>query len=721
LTNSDSRHKATLWLGPIAISAQLLCSVSALAQETESIRLGNVVLEGSQTASPIDEGDGYTAQSSITGIKSGALLTEVPQSISVVTQREIEDRGVTQLEDAVAYTAGVTSSIWGIDDRYDQFLLRGFDIGTSSVFRDSLNQKALDFSGFKIDPFMVQRIDVLRGPAGVLYGENDAGGMINVITKRPKDEAERKLMVSYGSNNVARVGLDLTGPVGNQSNLSYRVIALAQSGEGEVDNSENDRLLFAPSLTWRPDNDTRITFLAQWQKDRLTPNAFFPVAGEDYPLSSGKLPTSFTNSQHDFNRLHTTQKSVGYEFERRLASNLTLRQNFRYSVQDTDYRHIYHSAIIDDTTMEFDAFTVDETAKQARLDTQLQYDLTSSTAKTTLVAGVDISRDEIDGSNGWDGSYRISITDPSYDFDVSMPAIYYSRKQVIDSKALYAQGLTRFDSGLGLTYGVRKAWIDSKLTDYLNNNAVTEGDNDAFTKMFGVTWDLGQGWVPYASYTEGFTTNIGSDVNDEPFVPTESKQYEIGVKFAPTDNSLYTLAVFDLRKENVLTSALDDNNPYGQIQTGEVRHRGVELEARTRFKNGISLIGSYTYLDAEITESNDGVEGNRPSLVPEHQISLWVDYALGKAMPGSRLAGLSLGGGARYIGKTWGDNANTREIDSYTIADLALRYEFDDYSIGLNVSNLFDEEYYATCTARGTSGCILGAGRNISLSLNRSF
>lgn len=717
MTFSRLRSETARWVWPITVAALSCAAMPATAQEArqDTTVLNPIVVEG-EGLDPLSGGTSYVVSDSATGVKAGARITEIPQSLSVVTARELKDRAPAQLEDVVAYSAGITSAIWGVDDRFDQFLIRGFDNGTSGIFRDGLNQKVLNFSGFKIDPYLIERVDILRGPSGVLYGENDAGGMVNVITKRPQSERATETFLTFGANDVARAGIDATGPLNGDGSLSYRLVAVGQAGETEIRDSDNDRLLLAPSVTWQATPDTRVTLLAQWQKDRLTPNNFLPVAGEDYPLALGALPRDFIYSQSDFNRLETEQWSLGYEVEHRLTDALTLRQNFRYARQDTDYRHLYFSNMLDESTLNFAAFTVDETATQIRLDTQLQYDWQGASSRTTLLAGIDLARDEIDGRTGWAGGHTMQVGDPGYDFPVASPPIISDQKQVVSSRGLYAQGITRMDSGLTVTYGARKAWIENRATERLNDT-VTTSDNDALVGMLGATWDLGGGWVPYASYTESFTTNVGTDRHDNLFKPTMGKQYEVGVKYAPDENSLYTLAIFDLKKDDVLTR--DNDDPIYRTQTGQIRHKGIELEARTALDNGLSLIGSYTYLDAQITRSNDGDQGNTPALVPEHQAALWLDYDIGKAHPGSALAGLTLGGGLRYVGATWGDNGNSRRVDSYLLADLALRYRFQDYSVGLNVTNLFDEEYHGTCTA--SSGCILGEGRGFSLTLNRSF
>lgn len=662
--------------------------------------------------------DGYLASGTATGLKSGAPLTEIPQSVSVVTSEELQDRAPTNVDEAVAYVPGVTSGIWGADDRYDQFLIRGFDLGTSGIYRDGLSSKAQNFSGFTVDPYMIERIDVLRGPSSVVYGSNDAAGMINIITKRPVFEQFTEAQLSYGSHDTATVAVDAGGVLDKNKTLAWRLTALKRDGSGEKEDSQDDRDLAALGLTWAPTDRTLITLLGHWQKDDRTPNAFLPVAGEDYPASYGDLPYDFTDSQHDFNRFATEQTSIGWQAQHDLTEQVTLRQNFRYARQRTDYRHLYFNGMAGaagspaEASMNHAAFVIDEVARHTALDNQIEYRSRFAGGDNTLLFGADYVRQEIDGTAAYDASYYIDIRDPSYDFDVTDPGIYQNSRTVVTEKGIYLQDHLKLQNGVSLTAGLRRAWVENETYDRLADTTSRQKDN-ATTGLFGLTYDLGNGFIPYASYTESFTTNIGNKFDGSQFEPTEGKQYEVGLRYAPTDrNLLLSAAVFEITKSNVLTRDPDNGN--FSIQTGKVRHRGVELEARGELNEQFSFIAGYTYLDPKITSSTVGDEGNRTALAPRHQASLWVDYAFQ-----NRLKGMNLGGGVRYIGSSFGDTANTRKVDAYTLVDMAVRYEWEDYTVALNVSNVLDKDYYATCDT--LVGCISGAGRNATLTLSRSF
>jgi len=681
----------------------------ALAEDGATI--DEIVVTGAGEAT--GPGEGYVAETTTSGSKTPTPIKDIPQSISVVTRQQMDDRRPAQLEDTLAYTPGVFASNWGVDDRFDQFMIRGFDIGTSGIFRDGLSQKVIDFSAFKIEPYSIDRIEVIKGPAGVLYGENDVGGMVNAITKRPTFDRFAEVFASYGSFNTKETGFDVGGALAKDSDWAFRLTGLARDGSTEVKDSQNDRLFIAPALTWQPDSKTHLTILANFQRDRLTPNSFMPVAGIDYDAALGQLPDSFLDSQSDFNRFDTTAGSIGYEFETGFDNGITLRQNLRYSAQSVDYKHLYFNGMTDSTTMNFAAFTVDETAQVFNVDNQAQYKFDVGSVENTVLAGFDYSRYYLDGKNGYDASYNISILDPSYDFAVTSPAIYSDGTQTIDRLGLYVQEQAKIADHWNLTLGLRQSWIANSSYSRLDGSSSDQRDQ-ALTSMIGLGYDFDNGITPYVSYSEAFITNTGTTFGGDLFKPSKGRQYEIGVKYKPDGfNGFFTAALFDITKTNVLTT--DPDNPFYSVQTGEVNHRGLELEGNFDLGAGLSMTAGYTYLHAEITRSNDGDVGNRPALAPEHQASVWANYKVQSGV----LEGVSVGAGVRYIGQTFGDNANTLSVDGHALVDAAIRYGRDNYEAALNVSNLLDKDYYATCYP--SAGCIAGEGRVITGTLTAKF
>lgn len=692
----------------LLLTATALAALPAAAQEVTVLE--PLVLHGEGLT--ISGGTGYTVAETATGLKSGAPVTEVPQTVNTVTQQELIDRDPVQVENALAYVPGIVTSNWGTDDRYDQYSIRGFDLGVYGLFRDGLINKAQSYSAFKVDPYMLQRIDVLKGPASVLYGSNDAAGLVNMITKRPTFERMAEARISYGSHDTAEAALDW-GDANAGRTLSWRLTALKREGGNRIEPSEDDRDLLALGVTWAPTDATSITFLAHWQKDDLAPSMMNPVAGEDYDTAFGRLPDSFLDSMHPWNSFQTEQASIGWQAEHAFSDSLEVRQNFRYGRQSTDFRHLYFNGMILPDTLNYAAFTGDETARYWALDNQLEYRARLGGADHALTIGADITRQKKDGDLGWSNAYSVSLADPGFDFPVTQPGPFIDRKTDVWEKGLYLQDHARFGNGVTVTAGLRRSWIENETEDRLAGTTTRQKDN-VTTGMLGGTWDLGNGFVPYASYGESFTVNVGSTFAGQQYEPTEGKQLEAGLRYQPEGLDLQlAAALFSIEKTNVLTT--DPANPGFQIQTGKVRHRGLELEARGQLTPQLSVIAGYSYIDAEVLSSEDGDEGNVPAMVPEHIASVWAEYDFTGAAQG-----LSLGGGLRYVDETWGDNANTRRVDSYVLADLSARYDWNDYSAALTVTNLLDKDYYATCSAIGW-GCGKGEGREVTLTLSRAF
>jgi iron complex outermembrane receptor protein len=704
----------------LSVSGALACAaLCGQATSAQDIVLDPVVIHGG--AGPAaGSGASYVSTSTTTGSKTSVPLAEIPQSVSVITRKELDDRQPAQLEDALAYTAGVVPSPWGIDDRFDECLIRGFDLCTSTLYRDGLSQRLIGFSGFKIEPYGMESIEVLKGPASVLYGENDVGGLVNATTKRPPDTPLYSGYVGYGSFDTFEAGLDVGGPVDDAGVWSYRFTGLFRDGSTQMDYTRNDRVYIAPALTWQPDAQTSLTVLANYQWDRLAPIYSVPVPGMS-GYEGPEVSRNFFTGQPGFDRFDADHGSIGYQFQHEFDDNWTVRQNLRYARQTTDYAQLYFGnadggdpVLPDGHTIARTAYMIDETASIFNVDNQVEHDETVGVLENKLLLGLDYNRWNVDGQSRYGAGPDLDILDPDRTAAFDEPELYEDYEQTVDQIGLYAQNQAKIADRFLLSFGGRQAWVDNRNDDRIGESVTRQRDN-SFVGQAGIGYLFDKGIMPYASYAESFTVNLGQTRTGENFVPSEGKQYEIGVKYEPDFFSGYfTAALFDLRKTNVLTTDPEDSN--FSVQTGEVRHRGLELEAKAELDFGLSLTAAYTYLDAEITKDNDGYVGNRPSLVPQNTASIWANYAFGE---NSALAGLSFGAGVRYVGSTFGDNENTLLVPSYTLADAALRYRHGSWQAALNVSNVFDKKYFATCYTG--EGCYFGERRNIKGSLSVKF
>jgi len=706
-----------LWAATLlALSAQI---VPLAAQDVQLERV-TVDTGGAGTASGAGGEKGYVAREAATGSKLGTPLSEVPQSISSITRKEIDDRRPSQLEDVLAYSSGVVASPWGLDDRFDECLIRGFDLCTSALYRDGLSQRLIGFSGFKIEPYGMQRIEVLKGPASVLYGENDVGGLVNAVTKRPPNQPLYEGYVSYDSFNTVEAGVDVGGPIDDEGIWSYRFTGLYRDGSTQADYTRNDRIYVAPALTWQPDAQTSLTILANYQWDKLSAIYSVPVPGMS-GYTGPEVPRNFFTGAPGFDRFNANHGSIGYQFSHEFNEAWTVRQNLRYAHQTTDYRQLYFgdanggSAVLPDGhTIARTAYTVDDVATIFNVDNQVQHDATFGMVENKLLVGLDYNRWTVDETTGYGAGPNLDILNPNYLVPVVAPPTDSDFIQTVDQVGLYFQDQARIADRFLVSFGGRQSWVDNRNDDLLGGGLSSQKDS-SFVSQVGLSYLMDNGITPYASYGESFVINLGQDRAGENFVPSRGKQYEIGVKYEPDFfNGYFTAALFDLTKTNVLTT--DPVDPNFSVQTGEVRHRGFEFEAKAELDFGLSVTAAYTFLDATITRDNDGFVGNRPSLVPAHSASAWANYEFSE---NSSLAGLSFGAGVRHVGSTFGDSGNTVLVPSYTVADAALRYKRGGWEAALNVSNLFDTAYFSTCYPG--EGCYYGEGRNIKGSLNVKF
>jgi len=693
------------------------------------------------TGNPANAIDGYVAESSATGTKTNTPLREIPQSVSVVTRDQIDDRGAQTLGDAISYSAGVSVNPYGLDGRYDQFIIRGFEQNTTGVYRDGLRLPTYSFTGFRIEEYGVDHIDIMRGPTSTLYGLNNPGGIVNVVSKMPTEQAFGEIWASYGTDDNKAVGFDIGGPVANGKVL-YRITGLLRDADTQVDFVEQDRVYIAPSITFKPSDATTFTILANYQKDK-TGDTFQLLPAD--AVKSGTIDRGTFLGEPDFSKLNGEQWSVGYQFEHKFDPSITFRQNLRYDHASTDYQTVYPggdggtvTAIfgvpVPANTVLLGAQDADETVSLFQVDNQIQIDSKYERIDNKLLFGVDYSRFVGNGTLGFGAvkvgeGYVQNPYNPTYGgytfIDTSTFGETDTLPTVLDQKltqetaGLYIQDQVKFDAHWVLTLGGRYDFVRSELVDRLPlilGDSNSKSDEEAFTYRVGLNYLFDNGFTPYASYSTSFfpvplTTSAG-----DPLKPEEGEQIEAGIKYQPKGSKSWALvSVFDLTKQNATNQDAVGN----YSQTGEIEVKGVEFEAVLDFDNGWKILGAYNYWNAEITaDANAANVGNRPERIPEHIASLWLDYTFGTGM----FKGLGLGAGVRYVGETFGDAANLYEVPDHTLLDAAIRYDWNKWRLSLNVSNLLDEEYVGTCGSNtfdpalpAYDYCTYGTGRVATL------
>ncbi len=666
--------------------------------------------------------DGYVATRSATGTKTDAPLVETPAAISVVTQDQVQAQSAQSAAEAVRYTSGVRSEFTGSDHRFDYVYVRGF---LANNFLDGMLLEDVGYSLPSIEPYNLERIEVLHGPPSVLYGAASPGGIIDMVSKRPTTEPYHEMFLSTGSYGRIQGGVDLSGPIDQNKEWLYRFTASGFDVGSQVDDVKYQRVSIAPSLTWRPDANTSVTFLATYQYD---PKAgffnFLPRTGTIDPLPNGsRIPTNFYPGEPSVDRMSRERFQVGYVAEHSFNDVLTVRSNFRYTDEKSNFISVFPTGSDPTNPYNIDryAFGFNEHPRVFTLDNQAEAKFSTGPFQHTTLFGVDYINGtwsyESSGATG--DTPSINVLSPAYGIPIPIEN-QGGALQKFSQIGLYAQDQIKIDRWVALL-GVRWDKADTDNTDMDQFGAVTDTLNttvSATTKRAALLYKFDNGIAPYIQYTESFQPTFGTDLYGKPFVPTTGQQEEVGVKYQANPKSLYTLALFNLVQQNVQTP--DPNNFLNTVQTGEIRSRGLELEGKTELTPNLSVLASYTYLDNVITKSNTAIEvGRTPYGMPRNAAALWADYTF----HGGQLDGLGFSGGVRYVGETTSaiDLPTVEMVPDVTLFDAAIHYDlsalgpqFKGYKFQINATNLFDRIYLGQCQ---DTGCYYGLRRQVIATL----
>lgn len=659
---------------------------------------------------------GFVAKRSAAGTKTDTSIVETPQSISVLTRDELESRGASDVTEALRYVPGVVVDQYGPDSRGQDWLnLRGFGGFGSALYLDGLPMATnANFANQRSEPYGLERIEVLRGPTSVLYGQADPGGIVNRVSKRPRADAVQEVEVQLGNFNRRQIAADVGGAMNKDSQLLYRIVGTGldtdtQERYASGDVGSNKRYYLAPSLAWRPSANTSMTLLSEFKRDRNRGYAFYYTE----PIPPVGRITRVLVGEPNFNGFDQDQSSIGYQFEHRLNDTWTVRQNARLAEVKVNYRRVQDGDLqADGHTVTRAATVFDEKTRQAIVDTQLQGKLHAGTAEHQVLVGMDWSQRDLGFLRHSGSAPDLDTLDPVYDHTFSAPTtLTDNSQQKLRQTGLYAQDQVRLDRHWLVTLGGRMDWASQRTSDHLASTTQSQDDH-AFSGRAGFTYLMDSGWAPYVSYATSFLPQAGRDFGGSAFKPISGKQYEVGVKFAPEGSrSLFTAAVFDLTKTNVLTVDPDHIDFY--VQTGEVRSRGLELEGKFKVARGLNATANYTWNDVKVIRSNDGNEGKVPTITPKQVASAWLDYTV----QDSDWRGLGFGAGTRYVGSTFDDALNTVSTRAFTLFDAAIHYDSGPWRFALNGSNLVNKKYVATCS----SGCLWGSERSVVLSAKYRF
>ena len=632
---------------------------------------------------------------------------------------------VTSVSQALRYSAGVFTEYRGSSNRNDEVFVRGFSYVPKFLDGLSYGATASSQTG-TFDPWLLERVELVRGPASVLFGQVNPGGLIAMTSKRPVSQPIHELQFRTGNHHLAEGAFDFGGPLSDDGRLLYRLNGIARTQNSQVEDYKETRMAIAPALTWYPDDATRMTLLTSYQKD---PDAgyrnFLPRYGTVESVDGSYIPRDFNVSDPSYNQSWREQTMIGYEFEHQPDDTFTLRQNARYATIKQKYRYlVYSSSPANSSLLSRRAQHETRQTDEFGIDNQLEAKFASGQVAHTVIGGLDYktSKDKQYLGRAGGSQYDLDWRSPTYGVSVDESAFSpaTNEQQNLDQAGVYVQDQLSWQNWELLVSG-RYDWAEVRTTDFTDASSTQQNDNK-FTWRTGLLYAFDFGLSPYISYSTSFEPNLQTNraPGVGPFDPSEGKQVEVGVKYQPDPNALITLALYDLTQSNVATY----NSAAGWFEnSGKVRSKGVEAEAHATLFENLNLIASYTYTDAETVNTTVvGTEGKTPARIPTHMASAFTSYTL----PDGALKSLTAGVGVRYIGTSYGDAKNTFKVPAVDLYDAMVSYELGELNSSLkgaqvqfNVNNIADTRYVASCAS--DSACFYGIGRTVTATVSYAW
>jgi iron complex outermembrane recepter protein len=628
-----------------------------------------------------DQQTRYRVPNAATGTRTDTPIRDIPQTIQVVPEEVIRDQRVTRLRDALLNVGGVLQD-GGFGGTSDQLGIRGF-------FGGGLFGGGILVDGFKDgrsgirETANVERIEVLKGPASVLYGGVEPGGVINLVTKQPLREPFFNAELSVGSFSTFRPSIDISGPLNSERDLLYRLNSVYETSNGFRNFNQNiQRFFISPTLKWELGQTTNLTLQFDYLNDERPFDRGFLAFGDgilDIPLER------ILGEPDDFRKVE--ESGVSYRLEHNFNENWKIRNAFRYLSSDTfDYRA--EPVSLNETTgiLSRNFRSNDDYRETYTLQTDLVGQFTTGSINHTLLFGVDLARDI---SGGTQKRLPAGLT-PSIDVfnPEELTNVVRNNRNRTNGVGIFLQDQIAFADNLKFLVGGRLDIVEQTSRSFLDGSESNQYDT-AITPRLGIVYQPIEPISLYASYSQSFQPNFATSVDGSFLEPERGTQYEVGVKGEFLDGRLAaTVAAYNITKSNIATTDLA--NPDFSIPIGKQRNQGIELNVAGQILPGWNVIASYSYIDAKITEDNDGLAGNRPPNVPFNTASFWTIYEFQRG----NLQGLGFGLGLFYVGDRQGDTDNTYTIPSYLRTDAAVYYQRNNWRAGINIQNLFNEKYF---------------------------
>ena len=634
---------------------------------------------------------GYHATRSASATRTDTAIHETPQSISVVSKDVVEDLGATRLQDALDYAGGVGRANNFGGQGLTTFTVRGFTTGEFYRNGFPINRGYPNMP----DANTIERLEVLRGPATMLYGRGDPGGTFNVVSKQPLAERTVTLGSQLNDQGMKRGTLDASGPLDEEGRLAYRLNVVGEGGDTFRDHVETERYGVTPVITWQATDDTKVTF----EGDFMRNNHPLDRGLTRFPNQRGTPSRDTFWGDKDAGKLHNDNNMAQLRFEHALSDNWTLGGGFQWLDGSLKGNAIEANGR---DSLGADGRTLQRNFNYRKLewtDKDYQLNLTGHFSTGgfdhTLLTGIEYEdydyKSIIQRSSAVAGTYPIDIFDPVY--GQTRPALTRTPthdKENLKTYAAFVQDQVALTERLKVLAGARFERFEHDYQNYVGKS--WQAADNAVTPRVGVIYDLTDTVAVYADAARSFKPNTGASREGVSFAPEKGKSYEMGIKWEALDRQLsIDAAIYQIEKKNVLAVDPADTTNTFNVAAGQVRSRGFDLNVAGNLTPEWRVIGGYAYVDAEVTRDTTLRSGTRLMNIPRNSFSLLNVYEF----QDGALKGLGLGVGGKYVDQRAGQTANTAfSMDAYTVVDLLGYYKVNErVRLNLDVKNLFNREY----------------------------
>jgi iron complex outermembrane receptor protein len=691
----SAMHLLLCFVPVLSYSGSVYSEVQNSTQEEQSYRVNTITVYGQPL--PTDSETTVAEELSVGG-KVATNVLDTPALVSVITEKEINQRNATTTEEILQYSPGLVTDYYGSDDRNDYFMIRGYQ---ATTYRDGMTLGSM--RGVREDPYAYERVEVIRGANSTLFGPADPGGSVNFVSKRPKFERFGNTYVSYGSFDNKEIGLDFGDTLNESESVAYRFTTKIKDSDLEYDYSKDNSQFVMGGITWQPSVQTTASLIVDYLGRDTTPNS------GGYPLDREYDRSEFYG-EPDYNKHDVERTNITAQVAHHFDNGISLSGNLRYSKLEDDFGYVYLYDYEGRTGSDIARyyFGTDTQSEQLIGNTILQYDASFERIDSSTLIGLEYRDASTQDASVYGTTTSININNPSYSGTPIIGAPYSKNDQDETTKSVFIQQNLSLDDRYILTLGARHDYMDLANRNISNNYSSDEFSETSLRGAFTVK--VTQEWSTYISQVESVAPpSIGVK-------PERGEQLEVGVKFAPLSmNALFSAAVYDLKKNDVTMAIVQDNGTIERETIGETRVRGLDLEVKAEITDSFNVTGGYSYMKSEVvrgsTRNGDVLDGNEFVTAPNHSASFWGYYTLPNET-------MDIGLGTRYIGSYYFDAANTAKSDAATLFDAAFAYRISKSAqLSLNVHNLTDKQYVV---GSGTAN-YYNPGRSFNASLNYSW